>query len=79
MSKKTEHGTIVSTQWEHEDHVIVLEKEGEPESRQEVGRIVRQGMEAGFQPAPFAAWAARPDILRLIAETLEEVQKGWTE
>lgn len=66
----TDHGTTVSLDREHGETVVVLESPGAP--RCTAGRLVALGDEVGFQPAPFAPWAVRPDVLRAIATLADQ-------
>lgn len=69
MSITTSTGTTVSIQDEGRDRVVVLESPTAPPAMQRTvaGRLVI----GGFQPAPFAPWAARPEVLRAIADLVE--------
>lgn len=53
------------------DTVIILDDPAAPEDLRntEAGRIIM----GGFQPAPFAAIAVRPETLRAIADLVEGV------
>lgn len=50
--------------------------DGQPDM--EAGRIVvdPERRKAAFQPAPFSAYAAGPDVLRALAELVEHVEKA---
>lgn len=52
------------------DRIIVLDNPAAPTDMQmtEAGRIIN----GGFQPAPFAAWALRPEVLNAIADLIEQ-------
>lgn len=71
MSKrKTSVGGSVEIREEEGDSLVVLAHPDAPDDMRDVvaGRIV----DGGFQPAPFAAWAVRPETLRIIADLIEE-------
>lgn len=69
MSITTSTGTTVSIQDADGERIVVLESPAAPPAlqRTEAGRLVI----GGFQPAPFAPWAARPEVLRAIADLVE--------
>ena len=66
----TSSGTTVDVQKIDGEQVIILDHPDAPEDMRniEAGRIV-EGM--GFQPAPFALFALRPEVLRVIAGLVE--------
>lgn len=52
------------------DRIVVLDNPNAPEDMRmcEAGRVIDR---AGFQPAPFAAWALTPEVLRAIADLID--------
>ena len=66
----TSTGSTVKIEHVHDDLVIVLDHPEAPKGMRNhmAGRIV-EGI--GFQPAPFAAYALRPEVLRVIADLIE--------
>lgn len=66
----TSTGTTVSLGRRGTDAVILLDHPDAPTDMRntEAGRVEA----GGFQPAPFAAWAASPETLRAIADLIEE-------
>lgn len=48
---------------------VVLDHPDAPDDmrHQEAGRVI----DGGFQPAPFAEWALRPEMLRALADLIE--------
>lgn len=68
----TDHGTTVDLVHEAGETVVVLSAEDAPTNV--AGRLVYDG--TGFQPAPFAPFAMRPDVLRAIADLIEANTEG---
>ena len=54
------------------DRIVVLDNPAAPEDMRmcEAGRLI----DGGFQPAPFAAWALTVEVLRAVADLIEEEQ-----
>ena len=60
------------------DGTILLHNPSAPTDMQttEAGRLVTFDGRVGFQPAPFAAWALSADVLRLIADEVEDAAEA---
>ncbi|MGW3545870.1 hypothetical protein ACWDNI_35755 [Nocardia niigatensis] len=65
----TDTGTIVSLTELDGYLLVLLDHPDAPADMRptEAGRVI----EGTFQPAPFAAWGARPAVLRAIADLIE--------
>lgn len=70
----TSTGATVRVDTIDEQTVIILDHPAAPDDMRnlEAGRIV-EGM--GFQPAPFAEYALRPEMLRAIADLVDGLGK----
>lgn len=66
----TSTGTTIHTAPSEHGTMIILDHPAAPDDMRciEAGRIVEGG---GFQPAPFAVWAASPETLRAIADLID--------
>lgn len=67
------NGTTVDVKQVDGDQVVILDNPQAPDNMRnvEAGRIVDFGGASGFQPAPFALYALRPEALRVIAGLVE--------
>lgn len=64
----TPDGTTVTLVDDHGEELVIMSNADKTER---VGRIYRQGADAGFQPVPSAAFALRPAALRAIADMID--------
>jgi len=65
----TPHGTTVRIEQHPTGALVILDHPAAPADMRnhEAGRIIG----GGFQPAPFAEFGLRPDVLRAIADLIE--------
>jgi hypothetical protein len=70
----TKNGSTVKIDLHPTGALVILDHPDAPEDmrHKEAGRIIDVGGELGFQPAPLAAFAMRPDVLRAIADLIEQ-------
>ncbi|NKY47982.1 hypothetical protein [Nocardia cerradoensis] len=71
QSITTDTGTIVSVAEKGGETLVLLDHPEAPDDMRntEAGRII----DGGFQPYPFASWAATPSTLRALADLIEAV------
>lgn len=69
ITTSTGTDVYVTTREATRDRIVVLDNPAAPEDMRhcEAGRVI----DGGFQPAPFAAWALRPEVLRAIADLID--------
>lgn len=76
--KTLSNGTEIHLEDTEAGTIVYLDSANAPEDMRpvEAGRIITSGPHTGFQPAMFAAFAMGPELLRALADILEEAPRG---